>query len=358
VSSHEPHAEQRRRAFAAMTTNLLDDAEAARLARTAAVWFPLRRDVVAVEGPDAQSYLQGQLSADVDALADGGARPTLLLSPQGKLVAWLRVTRLGPERFLLDGDAGRGEAVVERLSRFRLRTKVRFALLDWRAVALRGPGSDDLVAALASGSTGAAGGAQALLGPVPPAPGDPAGSAETASALPGWLPAAWPGLAGWDLLGPDPLPPPGVGLASDTVAEALRVESGVPRWDAELDERVIPAEAGLVEDAVSFTKGCYTGQELVARIDARGSRVPRHLAGLVVPGMACEEAARLAGAALWRGERQVGAVTSAACSAGLGAVVALAYVKREIDVPSEVELEAPTGARLVAQVRALPLLGS
>ncbi len=340
-----------------MTATPLEDAEAARLARTAAVWFWLRRDVVAVEGPDAQSYLQGQLSADVDALGDGAACPTLLLSPQGKLVAWLRVTRLGPEHFLLDGDAGCGEAVVERLSRFRLRTKVRFAALAWRAVALRGPGSDDLVGASASDSAGGVPGTPAVPGP-PSTSGEPGGSGETGSVVPGWLPARWPGLAGWDLLGPDPLPPPGVGRASDTLAEALRVESGVPRWGAELDERVIPAEAGLVEDAVSFTKGCYTGQELVARIDSRGSRVPRHLAGLVVPALASEDAATLAGVTLWRGERQVGVVTSAAWSASLDVAVALAYVKREVDVPSEVELEAATGARLAAQVRTLPLLGS
>src|SRR5271157_4775990 len=74
--------------------------------------------------------------------------------------------------------------------------------------------------------------------------------------------------------------------------EAVRVEAGFPRHGDELDERTIPAEAGLVEASVSFTKGCYTGQELVARIDSRGSNVPRRLRGLLLSGPA-EAGARL-----------------------------------------------------------------
>ena len=96
------------------------------------------------------------------------------------------------------------------------------------------------------------------------------------------VPFQWGGLAGYDLLGADPVAPDGAVAVSQDDYEAARIEAGFPRHGAELDERTIPAEAGLVEASVSFTKGCYTGQELVARIDSRGSNVPRHLRGLLL----------------------------------------------------------------------------
>src|SRR5215207_9778198 len=81
------------------------------------------RDVVYASGPDTETFLQGQLSQDVAALAVGASAPSLLLSPQGKLVVWLRVSRLAPEVMVLDTDAGWGDAIVERLQRFKLRTR-------------------------------------------------------------------------------------------------------------------------------------------------------------------------------------------------------------------------------------------
>jgi aminomethyltransferase len=124
---------------------------------------------------------------------------------------------------------------------------------------------------------------------------------------------------------------------------------------AELTERTIPAETGLVERSVSFTKGCYTGQELVARIDSRGSRVPRHLRGVLVQG----GDAPPVGAALFgegeQGERELGQLTSVALSPTLGGPVALAYVRREVEPPADVVLRWGSGdAR--ARVEALPLV--
>ena len=80
------------------------------------------RDVVVVAGPDAGSYLQGQLSQDVEALPVGGSGETFVLQPTGKVDAWMRVTRLSAERYILDVDVGYGEVVVQRLTRFLLRT--------------------------------------------------------------------------------------------------------------------------------------------------------------------------------------------------------------------------------------------
>ncbi|MGH9063564.1 MAG: YgfZ/GcvT domain-containing protein, partial [Acidimicrobiales bacterium] len=171
------------------------------------------------------------------------------------------------------------------------------------------------------------------------------------------LQAFWPGVAGIDLMGEDVEVPPGVRLCGTEALAALRVEAGVPAMGRELGERTIPAEAGLVEGSVSFTKGCYTGQELVARLDARGSRVPRRLRGVMVTLEALgDRPAPGPGAELVGGERVVGELTTVALSPGLEAVVALAYVRREVEPPAGVELR--WGAHAVdAQVRELPLVG-
>ncbi len=140
--------------------------------------------------------------------------------------------------------------------------------------------------------------------------------------------------------------------------EAALVEAGFPRHGRELDDRTIPAEAGLVEAAVSFTKGCYTGQELVARIDSRGSNVPRHLRGLRLSGPA------LAGAALYPqpaagpnvgDPKALGRLTSVALSPRLG-WVALGYVARAVEVGSSVVVRSDEDEdESEARVELLPL---
>src|SRR6476646_8295847 len=137
------------------------------------------RDVVVASGSDTDTFLQGQLSQDVTALAVGASTPSLLLSPQGKLVVWLRVSRLAPDVMALDTAAGWGDALVARLERFKLRTRCELERRpDWRGVALRGPGATDV---------------------------DPA----TAGALV-VADAGWGAVAGFDLLGPDVVVPAGV----------------------------------------------------------------------------------------------------------------------------------------------------
>jgi folate-binding protein YgfZ len=117
----------------------------------------------------------------------------------------------------------------------------------------------------------------------------------------------------------------------------------------ELTPKTIPAESGVVERSVSFTKGCYTGQELVARIDSRGGNVPRRLRGLVVEG----EGVPSAGDAVTVGDTDAGVVTSAAWSPARRAVVALAYVSRSVEPPATGSVEGR-----VARIEALPLLPS
>ncbi len=274
----------------------------------------LPRDVLAVRGTDAGAFLQGQVSQDVDALPVriGSSVDALLLQPAGKVDALLRVTRW-VDGYLLDVDAGWGDAVRARLQRFLLRMDVAIEPLPWRCLALRGPRAHEV----------------------------DTGAVEVA--------ADWPGWPGVDLLG-DRLPEPeGVVRATAEDFEAARIEAGVPRMGAELDERTIPAEAGVVERAVSFTKGCFVGQELVARIDSRGGNVPRRLRGLVVEGTAVPPP----GAAVAAGDKEVGRVTSAACSPALGPV-ALAYLGRAVEVPAAVVVRWD-GGEAVAEARALPL---
>ncbi len=265
-------------------------------------------DVVGVSGPDATAYLQGQLSQDLAPLEIGTGAAALLLEPDGKLTALVRVTRTGDEAYALDTDAGFGALVAERLRKFKLRTKVEIEPLDWPCVALRGAG---------------------------------VGAPERRGAPPFALGADWNGTHGLDLLGPgaDTAAPVDALWCATPAWEALRVEAGIPKMGAELDGRTIAAEAGLVERAVSFTKGCYTGQELVARLDARGSKVARRLCGVVAEGVPLEGAADLLGASLWApgGEKPVGRVTSAAWCPGLRAVAGLCYLHRSVDVPATLD---------------------
>ena len=100
-----------------------------------AVWLP--RDVLRLQGPDVVSYLQGQLSQDLDGLAVGGSALSFVLQPQGKVDALIRVTRTGDDEVVIDVDGGWGEAVNTRLARFKLRSKFEIEPLDWRCLAIR-----------------------------------------------------------------------------------------------------------------------------------------------------------------------------------------------------------------------------
>ncbi len=332
--------------------NRLDE-ETAALRHGAGAFRPAR-DVVAVHGPEAEAYLQGQLSQEVSALAVGASADSLLLEPDGKLSALLRVTRTDGQGFVLDVEGGYGEAVAARLRRFLLRSKVELAHLAWRCLSLRGPAVGDTAAGLL-----------AVL-------------AERGVLA---VPFGWNGWEGVDLLGPADvvLGPDEVDLPAGVVAcgpeavEACRITSGIPAMGTELTGKTIAAEAGLVERAVSFTKGCYTGQELVARIDSRGSKVARRLVGVVAPGRPPGEGG---GVTLARGmtlhagapppgdgaadDKVVGTITSAAWSVELGAWAALGYLHRNVEAPAPVRLRSGDGpgGSWPAQARLLPLVGA
>ncbi|MEM7094414.1 MAG: glycine cleavage T C-terminal barrel domain-containing protein [Actinomycetota bacterium] len=270
------------------------------------------RDAIIAEGPETETFLQGQLSQDIVSMAPGDSRFSLLLQPQGKVSAWLRVTRLDDERFLLDVDAGWADEVVTRLERFKLRTKCELTPQAWTSLTVVGPD------AMGTTIDGAEVEVHDLIAGVPVVVAF--GEAPVAAV-------------------PE--------IQADAM-NVLRIEDGRPAMGSELDENTIPAAAGIVETSVSFTKGCYTGQELVARIDSRGNNVPRRLVGLVFDG-----GSPVPGAELAKGDDGVGAVTSVGRSAALDAEVALAYATRAVEIGDSVTVDGAT-----ATVQSLPLVQS
>jgi folate-binding protein YgfZ len=299
------------------------------------------RGSVLVTGPDAGSFLHSLLSQDVAGLAPGGGAHALLLQPQGKLDCDLRVLMLGPEEIRLDCEAGRGEALADSLRRFKLRVKaeVEDTTGSWGVLIVRGRRALE-VAEKAAGA------------PVPDAQHHhvPWPGRDVLLVRADW-PGGWPGV---DVVGPvealdgawDALLEAGATPAGTGAFEAARVAAGVPRHGVDTDERTIPQEAFLERDAVSFTKGCFLGQELVCRIDTRG-HVNRYLRGFLM----LDDTTPPPGAGIVLGDKEVGTLTTVARSAG--GTRALGYLRREVEVPAQV-LVRWEGGEGAARADALP----
>ena len=226
-------------------------------------------------GPDAEDYLQRMVSNDVAALEAGGSCEALLLTPKARVIAPMRVLRRGDGDFLLLTEPELGETLRDQLLRMRFAAKAEIELEEHTSTLVFGDGADGI-------------------------PNDDYGE---------------PAVEVLDAQ----LEP----TLDDDMLEAMRIEAGTPRFGKEIDERALPAEAGLVERAVSLTKGCYPGQEPIARLHYRGhaNRGLRVLAveGDELPGPDAE---------LRLGEKVVGRVTSTARANG--GIVALAYVRAEV----------------------------
>ena len=241
-----------------------------------------QRDYVGVRGPDAEDLLQRLVSNDV-AQAPCEA---LLLTPKARVVATLMVVRRGPDDFLLLTEPGLGAVVRDALLRARFAAKVEIDLEQHRSHVVFGAGDG--------------------------------------------IPNHEYGEPAVEVLDRELEP-----TLSPAELERMRIEAGTARYGREIDERVLPAEAGLVERAVSFTKGCYPGQEPIARLHYRG-HVNRELRVLRLEGGEVPEA----GAEIRHGDRAVGRVTSAARADG--GVVALGYVRAEVPADAELEVGAAT----------------
>jgi folate-binding protein YgfZ len=200
-------------------------------------WCDHPRDVVRVQGPDAAGYLQSQLSQDIGDLAVGGSRWSFLLEPTGRIAVLVRVWRTEDDAFVLDTDGGFGETLVARLQRFKIRVKADISTLDWRCIAVRGVSGNGVV--------------------------------------------AWG--VGYDLLGESPQPPAGLPEGDAAALAESRIVAAWPAMGSEIvPGETIPGETGITGVAVSFTKGCYPGQELVERMDSRAALPPRQLRHLTV----------------------------------------------------------------------------
>ena len=236
------------------------------------------RSFVRVAGPGAEEYLNRMVSNDVAALAPGDACEALLLTAKARVIAPLVVLRRSADDFLLLTEAELGERVRAELVRSRFASKAEIELEEHTShVVFGGEG-------------------------IPSADyGEPAAEVLDAGLEP---------------------------TVTSEELELLRIRAGTAAWGSEVDERVLPAEAGLVERAVDFEKGCYPGQEPIARLHYRGhaNRGLRVLSLDELPDAETE--------IVYAG-KSVGRITSAAPAPG--GAVALAYVRRE--VPEDAELE-------------------
>ncbi|HEX3688646.1 MAG TPA: glycine cleavage T C-terminal barrel domain-containing protein [Solirubrobacteraceae bacterium] len=274
------------------------------------------RGKLALTGADAKAFLQGQVSNDVEALTPGTGCYAAFLTPKGKMLGDIRILDAGDE-ILLDTE----RVALQELFNMVRRFSVGYAVELHKRTLERGMLS--------------------LLGPEAEAV---AGIGELSAAEDAHVTVAIDGIAaravrtdvGLDLLCDagdtqaltTALTARGAEPVSEAVADCVRVEHGRPRYGVDLDDSVIPQEADLNDRAVSFTKGCYVGQETVARLFYRG-KPNRQLRGLRL------SAAGQAGADITFGDRVVGRVGSVADSPTFGPI-ALALVRREAPPGSDV----------------------
>jgi folate-binding protein YgfZ len=276
------------------------------------------RAALEVRGPDAADFLQGQVTNDVQALEPQTGCYAAMLNPKGRILADMRILRVAPERFLLDTESSAREAVLRDLRMYKIGRQVEVAdPADRSIVSVIGPRADEVV--------------ESAFGV------RPAGPEHALEEIPGDGVAVRTDL-GIDLVVEGDQAPgarerllaAGAFPISLDAAEIVRVESGRPRHGLDMSEENLPAEAGIVERSVSFTKGCYVGQEPVARMHYKG-HPNRHLRGLRLSEAAAP------GAPLVASGKEVGRVASTALSPALGPI-ALALVRREVGPGDEVSV--------------------
>ena len=318
--------------------------------RRAAFLDRSHRGRIVVSGTERASYLQGLLTNDVVALKSGQGCYTAYLTAQGRMIADLYVYELG-DVMLLTLVGGVKDGVLAKLDQFIFSEDVQLGDVTgtFAQTAIVGPGAAAAVASIVgrvsenalrempehgNARGGWAGGA-AIVTRVTDA-GEPGFDLFVEHAKGGALKAA--------------LAEAGIPELDEATAEAVRVEAGTPLFGRDMSEETIPLEAGIESRAISFTKGCYVGQEVIIRVLHRGhGRVARKLTGLTLDG----DRAPDAGAALVSGDREVGHVTSGTWSPALQRPIALAYVHRDFLEPGT----AVTVGDRRATVTALPFIG-
>lgn len=284
------------------------------------------RRLIEVTGSEAAEYLQGQVTNDVEALALGQGCYSALLDRKGHMQGDMRVLRTA-EGFLIETEEIAKDAVLRHLTMYKIGRDVSVSEVSERfaVISVIGPAAAEV----------------ALAGPAGPEHshrpvevGAVACTAVASDAGVDLLVAA--GDAGALI---EALAERGAEPVGEDAAEILRVEAGRPRFGREMTVATIPQEAGINERAISFSKGCYIGQETVARLHYRG-KPNRHLRGLRL------EAAAAAGDPVRLGERELGTIGTAVLSPAHGPI-ALAILRREAEPGSTVEVGAGTAAEVV-----------
>lgn len=244
------------------------------------VWADIAREVIVVQGDDAQTFLHSQLANDIASLDVGTSIHSLLLEPTGHVSALVRVVRHEDTVFTLDVEAGFADAVIARLQRFVLRAKVTMRRSDWVVRAFRG---SDAVSEIGVG--------------------------------PGRAIPYWDSVDEIDVVGDvSHLPTLGEVTEPERI-DYLRADARWPKLGVDVLVGDIPGTTGILSVAVSFTKGCYPGQELVERMDSRGTTAPVVVRALPREGLGV-------GARVMVNDQSVGTVTS------IGAHIALARIAR------------------------------
>ena len=302
-----------------------------------------QRGQIAVAGKDRASYLQGLLTNDIQALTAGTGCYSAWLTPQGRMLTDMHVFESG-DMILLDVPADQLQSTLQRLDQFLFSEDVQLADLAGRlrGIWLHGPHAASLIEEAIAGLGGVAEWAD-YRNARSEFNGTPAAVARVNQlGVPGFCiyisPDQEPALL-------DRFRVAGAVEADDATLQAARIEAGYPLFGVDMTEDTIPLEAGIEQRGISFTKGCYVGQEVIIRVLHRGhGRVAKKLVGLQVDG-----AVPPRGAKLFAGEREVGVITSAAVSPRYGAI-ALGYLHRDfVALGTSVEVQA-VDARVGATV--------
>ena len=308
------------------------------------------RGRIVVSGTERASYLQGLFTNDIVALKAGQGCYTAYLTAQGRMIADLYAYELG-DVLLLTTTGGVKDGVMAKLDQFIFSEDVQLGDVTgtFAQTAIVGPDAAATIAAIVSGVSERAlrempehgntraewtGGA-AIVTRVTDA-GEPGFDLFVEHAQAGALKTA--------------LLTASVVELDEATAEAVRIEAGTPLFGRDMDEETIPLEAGIESRAISFTKGCYVGQEVIIRVLHRGhGRVARKLVGLTLDG----DQVPVAATVIRSGDREIGNVTSSSASPALKRPIALAYVHRDFLEPGT----TVTVGEQSATVTSLPFIG-
>lgn len=299
-----------------------------------------------ITGRDRVPFLQNLISNDLNPLGEGKGLYATLLTAKGRVLSDFYLYSL-PDALLMDVEWSNAQKTFDQLMRFKLRSQIKIETPSWGRLLVSGPQARPLL--------------EALFGNLP-IDQEKSFSQMTFDGIP--LICVKQSITGgedyhlyipseglekmWERLfsagGRFGLSPFG-----QSTLETLRIEAGKPRYGMDMDEHIIPIEAGLEKEAISYTKGCYPGQEVMARIQTYG-HVNKHLMGLIIEGADLPKKDDK----IFQEEKELGWITSATRSPLSGKIIAMGYVRPQIATPgTAVEVEI-NQARRSAQVAPLP----